>query len=138
MLKAVAVDDETMALEVIKKLSLKVPFMELTAVFTDAFEALAFLQQNTIDILFLDIRMPDISGIDFLQSLSRPPMIVFTTAHSEHAVQSFELNVVDYLLKPFSLPRFLKACSKAHQLYKLHELDTTGITLPAIFIKSVY
>jgi len=116
-MKAIAIDDEPIALEIIKSLAAKVPFLELNAVFTDAFKALEFLQKETVDLIFLDIKMPDISGIDFFNSLSKKPLVIFTTAYSEHAVTSFELDAVDYLLKPFSLSRFIKGCNKAFELY---------------------
>ncbi|MCH5600105.1 LytR/AlgR family response regulator transcription factor [Niabella ginsengisoli] len=116
---AIAIDDEPIALEVIKSHASKVPFVELKATFTNAFEAVAYLQKYKIDLLFLDIKMPDISGIEFFKSLSSPPMVVFTTAYSEHAVEGFEVDAVDYLLKPFSLSRFLKACTKANELLSL-------------------
>ncbi|MBX3242039.1 MAG: response regulator transcription factor [Chitinophagaceae bacterium] len=115
----IAIDDEPIALEVIKSLSAKVPFIELRACFTNAFEALDYLQKEKPDIILLDIKMPDISGIDLLKAVSHPPMIIFTTAYSEHAVEGFELNAVDYLLKPFSLVRFLKAATRAQELFRL-------------------
>jgi DNA-binding LytR/AlgR family response regulator len=87
------------------------------ATFTDAFNALEYLQHESVDLIFLDIKMPDISGIDFFNSLSRKPLVIFTTAYTEHAVTSFELDAVDYLLKPFSLARFIKGCNKAFELY---------------------
>ncbi len=133
----IAIDDEPIALDVVKSHASKVPFIELKAIFTNAFDALTYLQENTIDLIFLDIKMPDINGIDFLNSLSNPPMVVFTTAYSEHAVKSFELDAIDYLLKPFSLPRFLKACNKAHELHNLrnrHENPESTF----IFIKDGY
>ena len=119
MLEAIAIDDEPIALEVIKNLSAKITFIEVKAFFTNAFEAMDYLQQEKIDLIFLDIKMPDISGIDFLKSLTSPPMVIFTTAYSEHAVQSFELDAIDYLLKPFSQSRFLKACNKAFEQFEL-------------------
>src|SRR5580693_4076192 len=119
MLRAIAIDDEPIALDVIKSLSAKISFIEIKKYFTDAFEALDFLQKEKIDLIFLDIKMPDISGIDFLKSIRNPPMVIFTTAYGEHAVQSFELDAIDYLLKPFSQPRFLKACNKACDQYQL-------------------
>ena len=119
MLKAIAIDDEPIALDVIKNLSSKISFIEWKGFFTDAFKALDVLQKEKVDLLFLDIKMPDISGIDFLKSIPDPPMVIFTTAYSEHAVQSFELDAIDYLLKPFSLSRFLKACNKANEQYEL-------------------
>lgn len=116
---AIAIDDEPIALDIVANHASKVPFLDLKASFNNAFEAITYLQQNKVDLIFLDIKMPDISGIDFLKSLSKPPMVIFTTAYSEHAVQSFELDAVDYLLKPFSLSRFLKACNKAKELIDL-------------------
>jgi DNA-binding LytR/AlgR family response regulator len=141
MLTAVAIDDEPMALEVIRNLSAKIPFLELTACYTNAYEAMGYLRTEKTDLLFLDIKMPDISGIEFLKSLTDPPMVIFTTAYSEHAVQSFELDAIDYLLKPFSPSRFLKACNKAHELYALKKggAGTTDAAAPShIFIKSGY
>src|SRR5450755_3139021 len=139
MLKAIAIDDEPIALEVIKNLSAKISFIELADCFTNAFTALDFLQKEKIDLIFLDIKMPDISGIDFLKSILNPPMIIFTTAYSEHAVQSFELDAIDYLLKPFSLSRFLKACNKANEQYELKKKSSDQIPADnSIFIKSGY
>lgn len=116
-MNAIAIDDEPIALDIIKSHASKVPFIELKASFTDAFKALEYLQKESVDLLFLDIKMPDISGIDFFNSLSKKPLVIFTTAYTEHAVTSFELDAVDYLLKPFSLSRFIKGCNKAVELY---------------------
>jgi DNA-binding LytR/AlgR family response regulator len=139
MLKAIAIDDEPIALEIIKNLSSKISFIEVKNFFTDAFEAIDFLQKEKIDLIFLDIKMPDISGIDFLKAINKPPMVVFTTAYSEHAVQSFELDAIDYLLKPFSQARFLKACNKAYEQYKLKNNIISSAGNPeSIFIKSGY
>ena len=139
MLKAVAIDDEPMALEVIKSLSVKIPFLQLQACFTNAFEAMGYLKMEETALIFLDIKMPDISGMDLLRSLSHPPMVIFTTAYSEHAVQSFELDAIDYLLKPFSPARFLKACHKAYELYSLKKQHTGAhSSTDHIFIKSGY
>lgn len=134
---AIAIDDEPIALDVVKSHASKVPFIELSATFTNAFDAISHLHQNKIDLIFLDIKMPDISGIDFLSSLTNPPMVIFTTAYSEHAVKSFELDAVDYLLKPFSLTRFLKACNKALELYNLRNKLESGYT-DSIFLKDGY
>ena len=139
MLKAIVIDDEPMALEVIKGLTEKVTFVELARYFTNSFEAMGFLQTNKIDLIFLDIKMPDISGIDFLKSIHNPPMVIFTTAYSEHAVESFELDAIDYLLKPFSLTRFLKACNKAYEQYELRRnKNDSSSGLSSVFIKSGY
>lgn len=116
-MKAIAIDDEPIALNIIKSHASKVPFIDLKAEFTDAFKALEYLQREHVDLIFLDIKMPDISGIDFYNSLSKKPLLIFTTAYSEHAVTSFEMDAVDYLLKPFPLARFVKACNKAFELY---------------------
>ncbi|MCC8410566.1 LytTR family DNA-binding domain-containing protein [Mucilaginibacter sp. UR6-1] len=135
---AIAIDDEPIALDIVRAHAQKVSFIQMDGYFTNAFEALSHLQHNKVDLIFLDIKMPDISGIDFMNSLVNAPMVVFTTAYSEHAVKSFELNAVDYLLKPFSLARFLKACNKALELYELrnkqHPLDVPE----SIFIKDGY
>src|ERR1700744_4293983 len=119
MLTAIAIDDEPLALEVVRSHAAKVPFLELKAEFTDAFKAMEYLQHESVDLLFLDIKMPDITGIDMLSCLNKKPMVIFTTAYSEHAVESFELDAIDYLLKPFSLARFTKACNKANEIYTL-------------------
>ncbi|WP_298740727.1 LytTR family DNA-binding domain-containing protein [uncultured Chitinophaga sp.] len=138
-LSAIAIDDEPVALSVIRSHAGKVPFLEMTGYYTNAFEAMEHLNRERTDLLFLDIKMPDITGIDFLTSLSNPPMVVFTTAYSEHAVQSFELDAIDYLLKPFSLSRFLKACNKAHYLLQMKQQHTlTGYIPEYLFIKSGY
>ena len=134
-MKAVAIDDEPLALEIIRSHASKVPYLELKATFTDAFQALEYLQKENIDLLFLDIKMPDISGIELFSSLSRKPMVIFTTAYSEHAVAGFELDAVDYLLKPFSLSRFIKGCNKAYEIYNYRNAATTTDHL---YIKTGY
>lgn len=134
---AIAIDDEPIALEIIASHAEKVPFVTLQATFTNAFEALTYLQSNRVDLIFLDIKMPDISGIDFMEALTNPPMVIFSTAYSEHAIKSFELNAVDYLLKPFSLARFLKACTKAKELYDLRSNKTTPAA-EFLFVKDGY
>ena len=137
-MKAIAIDDEPIALEVIKAHATKVPFLELVATFTNAFEALSFLQREPVDLLFLDIKMPDISGLEFYQSLSRKPLLIFTTAYTDYATDSYELDAVDYLLKPFSLPRFIKACNKAQELYNFRNAEN-GVAEPEhIFVKTGY
>jgi two-component system, LytTR family, response regulator len=136
-MRAIAIDDEPMALEVVRAHAAKVPYLELLGCFTDAFKALEFLQNEPVDLLFLDIKMPDISGLEFVTSLSKKPMVIFTTAYSEHAVTSFELDAVDYLLKPFSLPRFVKACNKAQELLQLRG-TTTAPAKDYLFLKTGY
>jgi DNA-binding LytR/AlgR family response regulator len=139
MLNAIAIDDEPIALEVIKSLAEQVVFITITECFTNSFKAMDYLQKNKVDLIFLDIKMPNISGIDFLKAISNPPMVIFTTAYSEHAVQSFELDAIDYLLKPFSLARFLKACNKANEQFELRNNNyNTSSGVPSVFIKSGY
>lgn len=134
-MNAIAIDDEPIALGIIRSHASKVPFLELKAAFTDAFQALDYLQKEQVDLILLDIKMPDISGIDFFSSLQKKPLVIFTTAYSEHAVTSFELDAVDYLLKPFSLARFIKGCNKAYELYNFR-----NATEPTdhLFIKTGY
>lgn len=134
-MKAIALDDEPLALEVVRSHASKVPFLDLKAEFTDAFKAIEYLQKETVDLIFLDIKMPDISGIDFLNSLNKKPMVIFTTAYSEHAVTSFELDAIDYLLKPFSLSRFVKGCNKAYELFQLRNKSGSA---DFIFLKIGY
>jgi two-component system, LytTR family, response regulator len=134
-MKTIAIDDEPLALEVIKAHAAKVPWLQLEACFTDAFKALEYLQENPADLLLLDIKMPDINGLDLLSGLVKKPIVIFTTAYSEHAVKSFELDAVDYLLKPFSLARFVKACNKARELHLARHGKTDG---DFCFIKSGY
>lgn len=134
-MKAIAVDDEPMALEVVRSHASKVPFLELKADFTDAFQALEYLQKESIDLIFLDIKMPDISGIEFFNSLRKKPLLIFTTAYSEHAVTSFEMDAIDYLLKPFSLARFIQACNKAYEIYNFRH---TVETIDHLYLKTGY
>lgn len=132
---AIAIDDEPLALEVVRSHASRVPFVELAATFTDAFQALDYMKKHPVDLLFLDIRMPDINGMDFYNGLSRKPLVVFTTAYSEHAVHSFELDAVDYLLKPFSLARFTKACNKAFEVWQWRNQDKQQ---DYVFLKTGY
>jgi two-component system, LytTR family, response regulator len=134
-MKAIAVDDEPIALDIIRSHAAKVPFLDLKAEFTDAFKALEYLQKEPVDLIFLDIKMPDISGIEFFNSLSKKPLLIFTTAYSEHAVTSFEMDAVDYLLKPFSLSRFIKGCNKAYELYNFRNASETSDHL---YVKTGY
>ncbi len=137
-LTAIAIDDEQVALSVIRTHAAQVPFLEIREYFTDPFKALDYLQAEKVDLLFLDIRMPDISGLELMTTLPGGPMVIFTTAYSEHAVQSFELDALDYLLKPFSFERFLKACNKAKGLQELIQQRQKSDVPAHIMIKSGY
>ncbi|MDR1356419.1 MAG: LytTR family DNA-binding domain-containing protein [Tannerellaceae bacterium] len=114
-MKCIAVDDEPLALKIISRYCDQAPSLRLMAAYTDPLEGLSAIRSMEPDLLFLDIRMPDISGIDLAGALKEDALIIFTTAHREYAVEGFELNVVDYLLKPFGFDRFLTACEKAEE-----------------------
>ena len=134
IINAIAIDDEPKALDVVKAHAAKVPFLDLKQCFTNAFEAIPYLQRQKIDLIFLDIKMPDISGIDFINCLQKVPLVIFTTAYSEYAVQGFELDALDYLLKPFSLGRFTKSCNKALEIHTLRNGEPRNF----IFVKTGY
>ncbi len=112
MIKAIIVDDEPLAHVVLETYISQMPNIELVAKCENAFEANEVLRNQHVDLIFLDIQMPQLSGVDFLKTLSNPPCVIFTTAYPDYAVEGFELNAVDYLLKPISLERFLKAVNK--------------------------
>lgn len=116
-MKTLIIDDEPLAQDVIETYINQMPNLELAGKCLNAFEANEKLKTDKIDLIFLDIQMPEINGIDFLKSLSNPPLVIFTTAFSEYAVEGFELNAVDYLLKPISVDRFMKAVNKAEEVY---------------------
>lgn len=113
MIKTIIVDDEPLAIDVIESFIQKMPSLELVAKCENAFEANDILRDHHIDLMFLDIQMPQINGIEFLKSLDNPPCTIFTTAFSEYAMDGYDLNVADYLLKPISIDRFMKAVNKA-------------------------
>lgn len=117
--KCLIVDDEALARQLIETHLTQIPELELVHACSSAIEAGQFLKSNKVDLLFLDIQMPALSGIDFLKSLVHPPKIIFTTAYSEFAIEGYELNVVDYLLKPITFHRFSKAVSKVIEILDL-------------------
>jgi len=131
----VIIEDEPLAQNVLKKYINDHPALELTAIFGDALEAQPLLAQHNIQFLFLDINLPKLSGINFLKTLTNPPLVIVTTAYPEFAVQGYELDVVDYLLKPFSFERFLKAVNKVSE--KLSRMKSKREKFsPFIFIKA--
>lgn len=112
-IRCIIVDDEPLSLETLEAYIKDTPNLQLVAQCQDAFQALDILKKQSIDLIFLDINMPKLSGISMLKSLEKSPLVIFTTAYSEHAVEGFELDAIDYLLKPFSFERFVKAVNKA-------------------------
>ncbi len=118
MIKTLIVDDEPLAQDIIETYVNQLPNLELVAKCSDAIAANQILQNNEIDLMFLDIQMPQLTGIEFMKSLSNPPLVVFTTAYSEYAVEGFEMDAVDYLLKPISIDRFMKAVNKVEDRLK--------------------
>jgi two-component system, LytTR family, response regulator len=135
MMTCIAIDDEPKALEVIERYCQKISLASLKATFREPLRAIEFLNHEKVDLIFLDINMPDISGMQLLQTLSPRPLIIFTTAYSQYAVESYDLNALDYLLKPITFERFLLAVNKAAAA--LSSRNTTGIDEDAaVFIKS--
>ncbi|MDX2302937.1 MAG: LytTR family DNA-binding domain-containing protein [Microscillaceae bacterium] len=122
-LHCIAIDDEPLALNLIQKFVSRIPYLKLQGLFEGAYEALNLLKQEQIDLIFLDVNMPDINGVQFLRNLNHPPMVIFTTAYDKYALDGYELNALDYLLKPFSFDRFLKAVDKAYSFKALKEAN---------------
>ena len=124
-MNCVIIDDEPAAIDVHKFHLSSIPFVTLMKTFRDPLDALEYLQQHTIDLIFLDINMPKLSGISFPKFLQNPPLVIFTTAYSEYALESYELKAVDYLLKPIEFNRLLQAVMKAKQLLEKNSTITT-------------
>ncbi|MEZ4987432.1 MAG: LytTR family DNA-binding domain-containing protein [Saprospiraceae bacterium] len=126
MMQVIIVDDEPLAQDVLETFVEKMPALHLVAKCSNALEANEALKNHQVDLMFLDIQMPQITGVDFLKSLANPPMVIFTTAYSNYAVEGYELNAIDYLLKPISLDRFMKAVNKATEQFDLHQKAGQG------------
>ncbi len=126
MMKCIIVDDEPLAREIMEAYVEKVPFLRLIASCKNAFEALDKIQQDKPDLIFLDIQMPDLNGIQFYESLVYKPLVVFTTAYSDYAVSGFDLDAADYLVKPFSFDRFMKAVNKVRSYQQRETSGETG------------
>lgn len=140
MIRCIAIDDEPLALRQIAGYIAKTPFLELKAEFDSAIKAISFLQENEIDLMFLDINMPDLNGLDFVKSQSNPPKVVFTTAYPDYAVEGFRVNALDYLLKPIDYDIFLQSAYKVLEWYRLRETKSTRIegNERFLFLKSEY
>lgn len=130
MINVIIVDDEPLAQDVLETYIEKVPELKLVKKCNNAFEANDALKNNQVDLMFLDIQMPQLTGIDFLKTLSKPPLVIFTTAYSNYAIEGFELNALDYLLKPISLERFMKAVNKAIDQIELQRKEAPAAAAP--------
>lgn len=119
MIRCIAIDDEPLALRQIAGYISKIPFLSLDATFRSAVKANEWLQDNSTDLIFVDINMPDMSGVEFVQELQNPPMVIFTTAYVEYAIEGYKLEAIDYLLKPFGLKDIQRASEKAQSLFEL-------------------
>jgi len=135
--RCIAIDDEPPALEVLKEYVAKFPGLQMMQTFDDAISGGEFLRKNPVDILFIDISMPDITGLDLVRSLQDKPMIIFTTAHKKFAHDGFELDAIDYLLKPISFERFSKAVNKAMEYYR-YKKQTQPEAAENLFVYSEY
>lgn len=144
MIKVLAIDDEPLALRQLVTYINKVPFLELAGQCRSALEAKQLMEQDMVDAIFCDINMPDLSGMDFVRQLAAPPLIVFTTAYSEYAIEGYKVNAVDYLLKPFGMNDFLRAAMKIQEQYNLrHQNAPQQQSSPVqsdgtIFVKTDY
>lgn len=138
MINCVVIDDEPLALEVVKRYIYKTPELHLEAVFSDAIEALDYLKKNPADLLFLDIQMPGINGIQLYKQLVQKPMVIFTTAYFEFAVEGFDLDAIDYLLKPFDLDRFHRGVKKAVSRFKIVSDESKALRKEFLYIHSDY
>lgn len=140
-MRVMIVDDEPLALDILETFIEKIPSLELVKRCQNAIEAFDALKTEEIDLMFLDIQMPQLTGIEFLKSLKNPPLAIFTTAYPNYAIEGYELNVIDYLLKPISLERFMKAVNKAQNQYELQRNEVQPVVGDAdpsdfIFVKA--
>lgn len=143
-MKCVIIDDEPLAVDVIKEFVSKIETLELIATFNNAIDAISFVNDSKIDLIFLDIEMPQFNGIEFLKSLEKKPMVIFTTAYSDYAVEGFDIGAIDYLVKPIPFHRFFKAVLRAKQILEPNNNNSSQILQPLknqvdfIFVKAEY
>jgi DNA-binding LytR/AlgR family response regulator len=140
MINAIAIDDEPLALQLVTGYIEKTPGLNLLGKFDNPLDAMDFIARENIDLIFIDIQMPDLSGLEFTRSMAKGPKIIFTTAYEKYALDGFKLDVVDYLLKPFSYEEFLKAVQKVQRLIKLEKgvPDQVEANSEFLFLKSDY
>ena len=137
MINAIAIDDEPLALKLVENFCSQVDFINIEKTFTKPTEALKYLRRFPVDMLFLDVEMPSLNGIEFYKEVKQSTMVIFTTAHMEYAVEGFNLNAMDYLLKPYSFERFLQAVNKAKDYFDLQH-KASNIVQEHIFIRADY
>ena len=137
-MRCIAIDDERLVLDLLIDNISRIPYLDLVKEFRNPLEASEILQSEKIDLIFLDIQMPNINGLQFLNSLRNPPMIILVTAYPQYALDGYELNVIDYLVKPVAFERFLKACNKAKQLYDLKNRNSATEAIDHFFVHVEY
>jgi two-component system LytT family response regulator len=133
MMKCIAIDDEPLALKLLEDNIGNVPYLELVALCRNTFDAMKALEENKIDLIFIDIQMPGLTGLQFIGSLKNKPLVIFITAYKQHALESYNLAVVDYLVKPVALERFIKTCNQAKELYELKMSKSQSIAATDYF-----
>lgn len=138
MMRCLIVDDESLVRDLLEDSVSQLSYLCLVKSCKNALEAWDIVQQESIDLIFLDVQMPRLSGLQFLQSLDKPPLVILVTAYNEYALEGFNLQVVDYLLKPFSFERFMKACSRANELFQLKNKSIETEEYPDFFVNVEY
>jgi len=138
MIRCLAIDDEPLALELLVDNISKVPFLKLVGSCDNVMDAMREMEQQKVDLIFLDIQMPGLTGLQFIESMTEKPMIILITAYKQYALEGYNLDVTDYLVKPVSLDRFMKACNKAKQLFELKSTRKIGAKPDYIFVNADY
>lgn len=138
MIRCIAIDDEPLSLAQISTYISKIPYLELVGKCRDALEAMKIISETQVDLMFVDINMPDLNGLDFVRSLTQKPKVIFTTAYSEYAIEGYKVEAVDYLLKPFSFQDLLGAADRARRLIEDKPADELKVQDNSIFVKSEY
>ena len=138
MMRCIVIDDEQLVLEWLEDNIRQIPYLKLVQRCKNAMEAAEVLQQQSIDLIFLDIQMPRMDGLSFLRTLPHPPLTILVTAYDQYAVAAFDLDVVDYLMKPVRFDRFMQACNKAYERYRLQQGGTSAQPLDYFFVNVTY